>query len=77
MQVSFKGKMWLVLIDAYSKWPEVHKMFETTSKATIQQLRKIFAVKGLPELIVTDNGPQFVSEEFKSFCKQRGIQPGP
>ena len=70
----FKGKMWLILIDAYSKWPEVHEMSETTSKATIQQLRKIFAVQGLPELIVTDNGPQFVSEEFKSFCQQRGIQ---
>ena len=55
--VYFKGKMWLILIDAYSKWPEVHEMFETTSKTTIQQLRKIFAVQGLPELIVTDNGP--------------------
>ena len=32
----FKGKM----------WPEVHEMSETTSKATIQQLRKIFAVQG-------------------------------
>ena len=66
--------MWLILIDAYSKWPEVHEMSETTSKVTIQQLRKIFAVQGLPELIVTDNGSQFVSEEFKSFCQQRGIQ---
>ena len=49
-------------------------MSKTTSKVTIQQLRKIFAVQGLPELIITDNGPQFVSEEFKSFCQQRGIQ---
>ena len=30
----FKGKMWLILIGAYSKWPEVHVMTETTSKVT-------------------------------------------
>ena len=67
----FKGKMWFILIDAYSKWPEVYVMTETTSKATIQQLRKIFAVQGLPEQIITDNGPQFISEEFESFCQLR------
>ena len=57
----FRGKVWLILIDAYSKWPEVHAMTETTSEATIQQLRKIFAVHGLPEQLITDNGPQLVS----------------
>ena len=70
----FKGKMWLILIDAYSKWPEVHVMTEITSKATIKQLRQIFAVQGLPEHIITDNGPQFVSKEFEVFCQLRGIQ---
>ena len=70
----FKGEMWLILIDAYSKWPEVHVMTEATSKATIQQLRKIIAIQGLPEQIITDNGPQFISEEFESFCQLRGIQ---
>ena len=36
------GTMWLLLIDAYSKWPEVHAMSSTTAQATVQQLRKIF-----------------------------------
>ena len=45
-----------------------------TSKATIQQLRKIFTVQVLPEQIITDNGPQFISEEFKNFCQLREIQ---
>ena len=31
--------MWLLLIDAYSKWPEIYAMSATTAQATIQQLR--------------------------------------
>ena len=60
--------------DAYSKWPEVHAMSSTTAQATVQQLRKMFATHGLPQMIIFDNGPQFVSEEFKQFCSSRGIQ---
>ena len=66
-------QMWLILIDAYSKWPEIYAMSATTAQATIQQLRKIFAIHGLPELLITDNGPQFVASEFESFSQSRGI----
>jgi len=70
----YRGTMWLLVIDAYSKWPEVHAMSATTAQATVQQLRKIFAIHGLPQMIVSDNGPQFVSEEFEQFCSSRGIR---
>ena len=67
--------MWLLLIDAYSKWLEVHAMSSSTAQATVQQLKKIFATHGrLPQMIISDNGPQFVSEEFKPFSSSRGIQ---
>ena len=39
----FKGKMWLLLIDAFSKWPEIHEMNSTTAEATISKLKQIFA----------------------------------
>ena len=43
----FKGKMFLVVIDAHSKWLEVHLMPTITAQATIQHLRAIFAWFGL------------------------------
>ena len=53
----YKGHMYLVVIDAHSKWMEVHIMRSTTSAATIVKLKEIFATHGLPETIVSDNGP--------------------
>ena len=69
----FLGQMFLILIDAHSKWIEVHPMTTITSMATIQKLRVTFAQLGVPETVVTDNGPSFVSEEFKLFLKKNGI----
>ena len=70
----FMGKTFLIVIDAHSKWPEVVEMATTTAQRTIVELRKIFAAYGLPEQLVSDNGPQFVSAEFASFMKMNGIK---
>ncbi len=68
------GMMYLIVIDAHSKWAEVIAMKKTTSEATIKAIRKIFADWGIPEQLVSDNGPQFISEEFESFLKKNGVQ---
>ena len=68
------GKMYLVIIDAYSKWLEVKTVATATSSATIQHLRGIFATHGLPEVLVSDNGSCFTSSEFKQFTTRNGIQ---
>ena len=59
------GKSFLLVVDAHSKWPEVFKMANTTALKTISVLRNLFASYGLPEQIVSDNGPQFTSQDFK------------
>ena len=70
-----RGMMWIVAIDAHSKWPEVLP-FRTTTTATdtIQALRTVFARYGCPEEIVSDNGPQFTSTDFGSFLEANGIR---
>ena len=36
-----------------------------TSSKTIEKLREVFAIHGIPKKMVTDNGTSFTSEEFK------------
>jgi len=60
-------QMWILLIDAYSKWPEVHVMESTTTDIVIKHLQQIFATHGLPHQIVSNNGPQFTTKNFKPF----------
>lgn len=64
----------LVVIDSHSKWIDVHHMTTTTAMRTIDELRLIFASHGLPEELVSDNGPQFVSFEFAEFVRKNGIK---
>ena len=45
----FMGRMYLIAIDAHSKWPEVIEMTSTTAQKTITELRRIFVAYGLPE----------------------------
>ena len=69
----FQGHMFLLVVDACSKWLEVHVMKSISSSATIEKLQSIFAIHGLPHKLVTDNGPAFTSSEFKTFMGMNGI----
>ncbi|CAC5414671.1 Uncharacterized protein K02A2.6 [Mytilus coruscus] len=68
------GKMFLVCVDAHSKYMEVQVVNSATSATTIEKLRMIFATYGIPDTIVSDNGTPFTSEEFESFIKRNGIR---
>ena len=70
----YMGHMFLVWIDAYSKWLEVRIMNSTTALATIAELRDIFTTHGLPSVLVSDNGSQFTSYEFGEFMRRNGIE---
>ena len=71
----FRGKMWLLVIDAYSKWLEIFDMrSDCTSPNTIRKLTFLFNRYGLCKVLVSDNGPQLVSQEFEQFCVAKGIQ---
>ena len=70
----FLDKMFLIVVDAHSKWPEVVQMSTTTTTKTVEVLQVLFAKYGLPEQLVSDNGPQFTSEDFAYFMKANGIK---
>ncbi|XP_036347641.1 uncharacterized protein K02A2.6-like [Rhagoletis pomonella] len=63
--------MWLVCVDPYSQYPYVTQMKTTTTADTIMALSAIFAIEGLPETLVSDNGPQLTADLFKKIlCRQ-------
>ena len=70
----FQGKMFFILVDTHSKWPEVITMSSTTSQHTIEALRSVFSRFWLPDQLVSDNGPQFTSDEFAYCMNRNGIK---
>ncbi|XP_054287952.1 uncharacterized protein K02A2.6-like [Macrosteles quadrilineatus] len=70
----FYGHYFLLIVDAYSKWPEIVTLTTINSHKTIEALRKFFGSFGIPDILVSDNGRQFVSLEFEKFLKSNGIR---
>ncbi|XP_031572639.1 uncharacterized protein K02A2.6-like [Actinia tenebrosa] len=70
----FLNKMFLVIVDAFSKYVDNVPMSHATAANTIAALRHTFSYFGLPEHLVADNGSQFTSEELQKFLNDNGIQ---
>eukprot|EP00102_Acyrthosiphon_pisum_P016233 XP_008187120.1 PREDICTED: uncharacterized protein K02A2.6-like [Acyrthosiphon pisum] len=65
---------YLVIVDAFTKWPEVFPMKQITTNKTITILRSLFARFGICSTLVSDNGTQFTALDFSLFLKQNGIK---
>ena len=69
----FQG--YLIIIDHYSKFPVVREAGENPSSAkVISAMREVFSEFGIPEMIMSDNGRQYDSREFREFADEYGIQ---
>ena len=62
------GIQYLLVVDHFSSYPEVVGLSYTPSNAVISALRPMFARHGIPEVLRSDNGPQYASEEFEKFA---------
>ena len=71
-----EGKM-LIILNAYTKWLDVHPKNTSTLKATIEKLHRLFAEHGFSDQCVIDNvidnGTCFISADFKEFMTNNGI----
>ena len=68
-----KGKTYLIIADYFSRWIELQLLEKLNSKTTITQIKSVFTTHGIPDMIISDNGPQFVSWEFKVFAQEYGF----
>ena len=69
----FHCKDYLLIVDAYSGYFEIEMLEDTLSSTVIRHLKKVFARHGIPEQLLTDNGPQYSSRQFKNFADNWGF----
>ena len=63
------GYYYLIVVDSYSKWPEVFRCKNANTEVGISALHEPFARFGVVDCIVSDNCTQFTSGDFKEFCE--------
>ena len=68
------GTTYIVVTDYFSRYPEVIKLTSTTSSAVISVLKSLFSRHGIPQDVMSDNGPQYPSQEFTTFAKTYGFK---
>ena len=77
----YGGQTYLLVTDFYSKYFEIELIRQNTAICVINNLKKIFARFGIPEKVVSDNGPQYSNtrnlfsnnHEFKKFAEEWGF----
>ncbi|UYV83269.1 K02A2.6-like [Cordylochernes scorpioides] len=70
----FENKWYLVIIDYYSRFPEMIQLDRLTANVVVRSCKSIFARHGIPETVVSDNGTQFgAARQFANFARQYGF----
>ena len=65
----WKQETFLVIVDYYSQFIEIARLNSLTAREVITRMKSIFARHGIPETVVSDNGLQYASEEYKKFAE--------
>lgn len=70
----FQNSSYLIMVDAYSRFILVDELRNLQSATVINTMRQIFSRHGIPEIITSDCGSQFTSQEFQDFCTNWDIK---
>ena len=66
----WKKASYLLIVDYYSRYIEIARLSRSTSTEVIMHTKSIFARHGIPEKVISDNGPQFSSHKFSQFANK-------
>lgn len=65
----WKQGTFLLIIDNYSRYIEVAKLDRLSAEEVIKHTKSVFARHGIPEIVMSDNGPQYSSQEYAEFAR--------
>ena len=66
----YQGRIHLIVVYYYYRWIEVKRLHRQTSEYVIGVLKELFAMHGIPDIAISDNGPQLASAAFKNFSEK-------
>jgi transposase InsO family protein len=61
-----------IAVDKFTKWVEVEAMRTISARSAVKFIKCLVCRFGVPNRIITDNGSQFTSGLFKSYCTDIG-----
>lgn len=70
---STQGRTLFTVIDLYSRYPFAFEIRKATTERVISVLRQLFALFGMPDRLISDNGTIFRSFEFEIFLKRCSV----
>lgn len=71
------GNDYLIVVDYSSNFWEIDHLIDTKASTVITKLKCHFARKGVPEVVISDNSPQFAREQFTILANQWGFEHRP
>lgn len=61
----------IVAIDYFTKWVEAKPLVSTTGKNVERFIREYIICRfGVPQMIISDNGKQFIERVIPEFCEK-------
>ena len=75
---TINGQDYLIVVDYFSNFWEIDHLPNTTASTVIKKLKCHFARQGIPDIVISDNGPQFACKKFSNFANEWGFghRPG-
>ena len=70
----FQDKTYIIIIDLFSRFPVVKQLRGENTKIVLDALKDKFSDFGIPETIISNNGPCYKSQEFRGFCTKFEIK---
>ena len=64
----YKKENYLLIVDYYSRYIEVARLRQTTAAEVIRHTKSLFSRHGIPEIVISDNGPQYSADEYRKFA---------